>query len=125
MIRCIIILFMYVCIPLQKKSVPEGVDVHVQDFIAITSRVYKERPLIGQVTSIGHVTSTGQNIIIDWYIGTYSGTWKPWRGRENGKTVTYTDTIDKKDIIQIITFTKGLRLSTTTVKELKMKYATK
>ena len=122
MFMCIKVIYLYPLALQIKKSTPEVVeDVQVQlgDFIVMTSTKYKEKPLIGQVTSTGH------NITIDWYIGTYSGTWKPWRGREDGKTVTYRETIDRTDVIQTITFTKGMRLSTKTVKELKAKYTTK
>jgi hypothetical protein len=47
------------------------------DFVAVRSTLYKEKPLIGQITKTGRA-----DIQIDWYIGTYSGTWKPWKGRE-------------------------------------------
>ena len=91
--------------------------MHVEDFIALRSQKYKEKPLIGRITSTGKT-----NVTIDWYIGTYSGTWKQWKGREQGKTVTFTDIIQRSDILQTLTFTKAMRLPTATVTELKTKY---
>ena len=87
-----------ICLRIQKTSTGT-IDVHVEDFVAVKSAKYTEKPLIGQITSQGKT-----NITIDWYIGTYSGTWKPWKGREQGKTVTYTDIIEQTDILQKVTF---------------------
>lgn len=43
------------------------IDIQEQDYIALRSTKYDDRPLIGQVTSTGQKTAT-----IDWYVGTYS-----------------------------------------------------
>ena len=66
----------------------------MEDYIAVRSVKYTEKSLMGQVTSTGLT-----NVSIDWYIGTYSGMWKAWKGREQGKTVTYTDIIERSDIL--------------------------
>ena len=85
--------------------------------VAVRSTLYKEKPLIGQITKTGRA-----DIQIDWYIGTYSGTWKPWKGREGGKTVTYMETINRNDVIRKVTFTRSMRLSTATTATLKTLY---
>lgn len=72
-----------------------------------TMQQVQRKPLIGQVTSL-----TDDDITIDWYVGTYSGLWKPWKGREGGETVTYTETIDIDVVIQTVTLTKSQRLTT-------------
>ena len=67
MFMCIKAICLYPLALQIKKSTPEGVEdveVHLGDFIAMTSTKYKDKPIIGQVTSTGH------NITIDWYIGT-------------------------------------------------------
>ena len=92
----------------------KDIDVQVDSFVAVTSTRYKDKPLIGLVTA----TET-DTITIDWYIGTYSGTWKPWKGRVCGKTVTFTETIRMTDILQTVTFTKAMHLSSTTVSQLE------
>ena len=91
----------------------KDIDVQVDSFVAVTSTRYKDKPLIGLVTA----TET-DTITIDWYIGM----WKPWKGRVCGKTVTFTETIRMTDILQTVTFTKAMRLSSTTVSQLKEKY---
>ena len=86
----------------------------VTDFVAGKSDKYNDRPLIGQVTSINK-----HDITIDWFVGTYSGVWKTWRGQEGGKTVTYTA---MTDILQTVPFTKVWRLPTATIATLKNLY---
>ena len=44
--------------------------------------------LIGKITEINDINAT-----IDWCVGTYSGIWKEWRGRKDGKAVVFSDTI--------------------------------
>ena len=65
---------------------------------------------------------TDDDITIDWYVGTYSGLWKAWKGREGGVTVTYTETIDIDDVMQTVTLTKSQRLTTSTIQQQKQKY---
>ena len=92
--------------------------VVVGQFVAVKSAVYKEKPLIGKVVSVATTT-----VVIEWWMGTYSGLWREWVGKENGKKVVYTDNIEKKDIIDIdIKFTKSKRLPPCLVRELKSLY---
>ena len=74
------------CVPMQmnKPKACTSNDVQVDTFVAVTSTRYTDWTC--------NCTET-DNITIDWYIGTYSGTWKPWKGRVCGKTVTFTETI--------------------------------
>ena len=59
---------------------------------------------------------------MDWYVGTYSGMWRPWKGREGGKTVTYTETVQDNQILQTVNLTKSMRLPPKTVTDLKAAY---
>lgn len=62
--------------------------VTIGENIAIRRMKYKEKPLIGKVTAIKE-----SSVVIDWLIGSYSGMWKEWRGRSEGKSVIYSDKI--------------------------------
>lgn len=62
-------------------------------------------------------------VVIDWLIGSYSGMWREWRGRSEGKSIVYSDEICYDDIILGgITFTKSNRLRPATVSSLKELY---
>ena len=87
------------------------------DFVAVISDKYNDRPLIGHITKIGQT-----DIQIDWYIGTYTGIWRPWKGRDGRNTVTFTETIPKQDILRTVTFTKGMRLPGSLVSDLRSLY---
>ena len=79
---------------------------------------YKERPLIGEITEVDDVNAT-----IDWCVGTYSGMWKEWRGRKDGKAVVFSDTIPVEDILMKVSFTKSKRLPLTIIPALKELYS--
>ena len=58
-------------------------------------------------------------------IGTYGGTWKEWRGREDGEQVVYTDKVLLTDVVyHPITLTKSMRLLSQVVSELRKIYVT-
>ena len=83
--------------------------------IAVNSQKYPDRPLIGRVTEV-----TSKNVKLEWMIGTYSGTWKEWRGREDGEEVVYTDVVPLTDVVyHPITLTTSMRLSSQVVSELR------
>lgn len=85
--------------------------------MAVKSKKYKDRPLLGRVKEVG------TDIVIEWFMGSYSGTWKEWRGRSGGKAVTYTDSIPRKDIVhRDITFTSAMHLPAAVASTLKTKY---
>ena len=85
------------------------------------SAKYDDRPLLGRVTGVMQ-----EEVMIDWMVGSYSGSWREWRGRSRGKAVVFTDTIKKKDILLCnIALTKSCRLKSdqvTCLKELYSKY---
>lgn len=56
-------------------------------------------------------------------VGSYSGIWKAWRGRANGKTVRFTDKIPFSDVMTKVEFTKGMRIPPKSVIALKELYA--
>ena len=85
--------------------------------VAVRSDKYSEKPLIGQVTEVNK-----DDITINWYIGTFSGYWKEWKGRQDGKSVIFSDTIPFKDILQSVSFTKTMKLPPKTVAALKELY---
>lgn len=91
------------------------IQVQIGEVIAVRSSVYKDRPLLGRVKEL-----RDEEITVEWFMGSYSGTWKEWTGRVNGKRVVYTDTIQNKDIIQTsISFTPTMHLPTAIVTTLK------
>ena len=66
-----------------------------------------------------------QCVVMDWYIGSYSGTWREWKGRDQGKSVVFfSQTIENSDILKTVSFTKAMRLNPQTVKDLKCIYST-
>ena len=78
---------------------------------------FSERPLIGHITQIDDKT-----VNINWMIGSYSGIWKEWKGRSEGKYITFADTIPLEDVMTPIELTKGMRLPQKTVSTLKELY---
>ena len=87
--------------------------------MAVRCSKYSERPLIGRVKSV----NGNNNITIDWLIGTYSGYWKEWKGRHEGKPVVYSEEIPVEDIVlSSISFTKSWKLPPKTVAALKELY---
>ena len=92
--------------------------IHVKegDFIAVRCQ---ERSLIGKV-----MEKKEQCVVMDWYIGSYSGTWREWKGKVQGKSVVFFATIENSDILKTVSFTKAMRLNPQTVKDLKSIYST-
>ena len=98
-------------LPRQKPAIGECV--------AVLCDKYTERPLLGRVTEV-----IENNVKIDWLIGSYSGNWREWKGREQGKTVIYSETLPLKNILLYpITLTKSMKLPLKTIAELKELYA--
>jgi len=60
---------------------------------------------------------------MDWYIRTYSGIWKEWKGRDQGKPVVFSHTVENKDILKTVTLTKAMRLKPEAVQDLKSIYS--
>ena len=87
--------------------------VEVGCYVAIRCRKYKERPLIGKVAEIL------KRNVPEWMTGTYSGTWRAWKGREGKRSVMFTDEIPIQDVLQGVQFTKSNRFSPSTVQALK------
>ena len=86
--------------------------------IAVNTPKYRERPQIGRIISI-----SPQEVVLEWLVGTYSGTWREWKGKEGGKTVVFTDTVATTNIIHTdIQLTSSKRLSPSVVKVLKTLY---
>ena len=95
-------------------------NIAIGEFIAVRCKKYNDKPLIGRVTA---VNSGKQSVTIDWLIGSYSGMWREWRGRSEGKSIVYSDDIPVGDILlRKIDFTKSRRLRPTTVASLKELY---
>ncbi len=56
-------------------------------------------------------------------MGKYSGSFKWWKGKQDGETFVYTDEILVTNILQRnIKFNKGMRLDTITITSLKAAY---
>ena len=86
--------------------------------IAVRCSKYQERLLIGCVIKL-----TGREVVFDWMVGLYSGTWKEWRGREDRKPVVFSDFVPVEDVMYgPITSYKSNKLPPQTIKELKEIY---
>ena len=87
--------------------------------MAVVSEKYTDRPLIGKVLEVN-----GSKFTIGWYVGTYSGIWKTWKGRVQGKTTNFTDEIEVTDVVfRNIEFTKAMRLPPATSLALRSAYS--
>lgn len=65
-----------------------------------------------------------QDVTIDWMVGSYSDTWREWRGRIGREPIMFSDTIKVSNILlRNITFTGTHRLRPKTVLELKEIYS--
>ena len=82
--------------------------------MAVRCQKYKDRPLIGKISKVAE-----NKITLAWYIGTYSGVWKAWKGR---KSTPITDEISLDNIVRKITFTKSMRLPQSVIQSLKQEY---
>ena len=40
-----------------------------------------------------------KKVKLEWMTGTYSGSWKEWRGREDVEQVVYTDVAPLTDVV--------------------------
>jgi len=83
--------------------------------VAVLSRKYSERPLLGKVTAIFE-----NEIQTDWMVGTYSRVWWEWKGRIEGKPAVFNDKIRKENVLmRRVTLTKGKQLKPDTICELE------
>ena len=89
-----------------------NLNIEVGCYVAVRCRKYKDRPLIRKVAEI----SKG-NVLLEWMIGTYSGTWRAWKGREGKRSVTLTDEIPIQDVLQGVQFTKTFSINCTGFEE--------
>ena len=88
------------------------------EYVALNLAKYSDHPLIGRITDV-----QGRDVTVEWMVGTYSGQWREWKGREGGKSVVYSDIVKPTDIVRRgIKFTRSKKLSLTDIKELKAVY---
>lgn len=89
------------------------------EIIGVLKKEYKDRPLLGRVKE-----AKASAVTIEWLMGSYTGKWREWKGREGKEVVIYTDEIERKDIIhRNIQLTSTMHLTLSDVKILKEKYA--
>ena len=93
-------------------------DFAVGEYRAVKCDKYSERPLNGCITK-----TCNKSVDIDWMIGSYSGVWKEWKGRSEGKVVRFAETIPIEDVMIKVVFTKGRRIPPKEVLALKELYA--
>jgi len=87
--------------------------------VAVFSEKYSERPLLGRVTAV-----FDEDIQMDWMVSTYSGVWREWTGRAEGKRCVFNDRIKKSKILmKSVNFTNAKRLKPDIVRELKQLYS--
>jgi hypothetical protein len=78
-----------------------------------------ELPLIGKVAGVDD--GAGQ-VTVHWYVGTYSGMWKPCRRRAGRGYVDWEEAIPIAAVLCNVNFTKSFKLPKSTVLELKEAY---
>ena len=75
--------------------------------MAVICHKYRDRPLIGRVASYD---DHRKDVLLDWYMGTYSGSWRWWKGKKDGQMFVYTDKIPVEDIVmRHIPFSKSMQ----------------
>ena len=91
--------------------------VRCDELVAVRCDKFHERPLIGSICEI-----FDDAVQIEWYIGTYSGTWK-MENRSEGKYVRFQEHISLEDVLmREIRFTKSMRIPLKTASSLKELY---
>ena len=78
-----------------------------------------ELPLIGKVVGID--ANAGQ-VTVHWYVGTYSGMWKPCRRREGRNDVDWEEAIPIASVLCTVNLIKSFKLPKTIVLQLKEAY---
>lgn len=79
--------------------------------VAVNISKYPDRPFIGRVVE-GHK----HEVVLEWLVGSYSGTWKEWKGREGD---FHRHSVCRRHDIKL---TVGKRLQPSKVKVLKSLY---
>ena len=93
-------------------------DIVIGEYRAVKCEKYRERLLIGCITKI-----CDKNVEIDWMVTSYSGLWKAWKGRGDGKIVRFAETIPLCDVMIKVEFTKGMRIPPKSVLALRELYS--
>ena len=78
-----------------------------------------ELPLIGKVVSVNVIAD---QVTVHWYVGTYSGIWKPCRRRDGRNYVDWEEAITIVAVLCTVNLTKSFKLPKSTVLELKEAY---
>ena len=101
-----------------QKAAPEAPAIPTEgEYVAVKCNKYKDRLLIGKVIEL-----KSNAFILEWLQGRYTSQWRPWTGREKGKTVKYTDVIEYKNIVYRNIEFSGMKLQKCTVTALKAVY---
>ena len=96
----------------------QEIKLQLGELIAVYTEKFSERPLIGRVTSLDD-----EMVKFDWMVGTYSGMWKEWRGRKEGKSVVFSDSVPLSDVLyHPIHLTKGKKLQPPVAAKLREAY---
>ena len=78
-----------------------------------------ELPLIGKVVSVDAIAN---QVTVHWYVGTYSGMWKPCRRRDGRNYVDWEEAVPIAAVLCTVNLTKSFKLPKSTVLELKEAY---
>ena len=89
-------------------------------YVAVYKDEYRdELPLIGRVVV---VPNNSHEFELEWYVGSYCGTWKVCKRKVGRQYVNWTEKIKKDEVILNVPFTKSMRLRKDTITTLKSIY---
>ena len=86
--------------------------------MAVYCPKYVELPQIG-----GLLSADDSSVEVEWWLGTYSGTWQVWKNRKARKYAIVTEILPRVAVLLTgLEFTKAKRLPTAMVHKLKDLY---
>ena len=100
-----------------QKKAKTSLELEEGQFVAVYCPKYVELPQIGRVLSVDD-----SNVEVEWWLGTYSGTWRVWKTREAQKYTIVTEILPRVAVLTGLEFTKAKRLPTAMAHKLKDLY---
>ena len=62
--------------------------------VAVDLKKYDDRPLLGRVVEVRE-----EEVELEWFVGTYSGMWKEWKGRDGRRVITFKEGPNSPDAL--------------------------
>ena len=80
------------------------------------------RDEIPQIGKVVEVHDSDSEVKIEWWIGTYTGTWRALTKKDGRKTVLWTESVPTASIISEVSFTKSSKLPKAIKEQLQKAY---